>query len=95
MHETTSQAQVPSCPHCGGKQFFRSRRIGVKDWFLHYVLFQNPYRCAACDERFFSVIAIITRNNCTTTSKPNPSGYWRLREKTRVVYKTVQIRDGV
>jgi len=53
MHETTSQAQVPSCPHCDGKQFFRSRRIGVKDWFLHHVLFQNPYRCAACDARFF------------------------------------------
>jgi DNA-directed RNA polymerase subunit RPC12/RpoP len=53
MNETTSQAQVPSCPHCGGKQFFRSRRIGVKDWFFRHVLFQNPYRCAACDGRFF------------------------------------------
>ncbi len=53
MNETTSQTQVPSCPHCGGKQFFRSRRIGVKDWFLRHVLFHNPYRCAACDGRFF------------------------------------------
>jgi DNA-directed RNA polymerase subunit RPC12/RpoP len=53
MNETTSKAQVPSCPYCGGKQFFRSRRSGLKDWFLHHVLFQNPYRCAACDLRFF------------------------------------------
>ncbi len=53
MNETTSQAQVAQCPHCGGKQFFRSRRSGVKDWFLRYVLFRNPYRCAACDGRFF------------------------------------------
>ena len=53
MNETTSQTQVPSCPHCGGKHFFRSRRSGLKDWLLHHVLFQNPYRCASCDGRFF------------------------------------------
>jgi len=53
MRETTSQAQVPGCPHCGGKQFFRSKRSGVKDWFRHFMMFQNPYRCAACDGRFF------------------------------------------
>ena len=53
MNETTSKAQVPSCPYCGGKQFFRSRRRGLLDWVLHNVLFQNAYRCAACDGRFF------------------------------------------
>lgn len=52
MSETT-KAQVPGCPYCGGKQFFRSKRSGLKDWFLHHVLFQNPYRCADCDARFF------------------------------------------
>jgi DNA-directed RNA polymerase subunit RPC12/RpoP len=53
MKETTSRTQTPNCPYCGGKQFFRSRRSGVKDWFRHVLLFQNPYRCAACDGRFF------------------------------------------
>jgi DNA-directed RNA polymerase subunit RPC12/RpoP len=53
MNEATSKAQVPGCPYCGGKQFFRSKRSSLKDWFLHYVLFQNPYRCADCDGRFF------------------------------------------
>jgi hypothetical protein len=42
------------CPSCGELlEFFRSRRVGVKDWFLRHVLFQNPYRCAAGDGRFF------------------------------------------
>ena len=53
MHETTSHTQASSCPYCGGKQFFRSKRSGVKDWFRHFMMLQNPYRCAACDERFF------------------------------------------
>ena len=46
MNETTSQARVPSCPHCGSKEFFRSRRSGIKDWSLRHVLFQKAYRRA-------------------------------------------------
>ena len=53
MNETTSKGRVPSCPHCGSKEFFHSRKRGLKDWFLHHVLFQNPYRCGTCDARFF------------------------------------------
>jgi DNA-directed RNA polymerase subunit RPC12/RpoP len=53
MNETTSRDKGPSCPYCGGKQFFHSRRSGLKDWILCHVLLQKPYRCAACDERFF------------------------------------------
>ena len=53
MKEITSKADVHGCPCCGGKQIFRSRRRGLKDWFLHHVLFHNPYRCATCDVRFF------------------------------------------
>jgi DNA-directed RNA polymerase subunit RPC12/RpoP len=53
MNEVTSRDKGRSCPYCGGKQFFRSRRSGLKDWILRHVLFQKPYRCAACDERFF------------------------------------------
>ena len=53
MNETTSKPQVHGCPHCGGKQFFRSKRSGLKDWLHHYVLAQSPYRCAVCDGRFF------------------------------------------
>jgi DNA-directed RNA polymerase subunit RPC12/RpoP len=53
MNETTSSAQATRCPYCGSKQFYRSRRNGLKDWLLFHVLFQNPYRCAACDGRFF------------------------------------------
>ncbi len=55
MNETTSQAQVPSCPYCGSKEFFRSRRGGIKDWVLRRVLFHKAYRCRACDERFYRV----------------------------------------
>src|SRR5260370_10863679 len=57
MNETTSKAQVPSCPYCDGKQFFRSRRSGLKDWFFHMSCFktlidarQFPYEFPA---RFF------------------------------------------
>ena len=53
MNEVTSRDKGRGCPYCGGKQFFRSKRSGLKDWILRYVLFQKPYRCAACDERFF------------------------------------------
>ncbi len=41
------------CPNCGSDNVRRSLRKGPKDWVLRRLLFQSPYRCLDCDERFF------------------------------------------
>ena len=44
--------------------------LAVTDWFRHFMMFQNPYRCAAWMGGSFALAtAITTRNNCTITSK--------------------------
>ncbi len=53
MNGTPSMVTVLRRPYCNGKEFFRSRRRGLKDRLFHYVLFPNPYRCATCDGRLF------------------------------------------
>ena len=53
MSEPEPKPGRVKCPDCGGNNTFRSRRIGVREWFLHYVLMQSPYRCQDCNERFF------------------------------------------
>ncbi len=53
MAEPTPHKQPPICPHCGGHVTYRSKRRGPKDWVLHSLLFQSPYRCESCDRRFF------------------------------------------
>ena len=53
MAEPTSEQQLPICPSCGSRKVHRSRRKGPHEWVLHSLLFQSPYRCEACDERFF------------------------------------------
>jgi hypothetical protein len=53
MDEHTPRKQFPICPGCGSDKTHRSPRKGPHEWVLHSLLFQSPYRCEACDERFF------------------------------------------
>ena len=50
----TFQNQFPICPNCGSNKVYRSMRRGAQDWVRHRLLFQVPYRCEACDQRFFA-----------------------------------------
>jgi DNA-directed RNA polymerase subunit RPC12/RpoP len=53
MAEPTPQKQLPKCPKCGSARTRRSRRDNPKESVLRNLLFQTPYRCRACDHRFF------------------------------------------
>ncbi len=53
MDEPTHRHQFLACPDCGSADIYRSKRRGPKDWLLYHVLLQSPYRCRACDHRFF------------------------------------------
>jgi hypothetical protein len=53
MDEHTSHKHFPICPSCGSHKVHRSVRKGPEDWVRHNLLFQSPYRCNDCDERFF------------------------------------------
>ena len=53
MSDPTPKTDKLTCPHCGGNTTYRSRRFGVREWLLHHVLVQSPYRCQDCNERFF------------------------------------------
>ena len=37
----------------GSPKTHLSLRKGPNDWVRHSLLFQSPYRCEACDHRFF------------------------------------------
>jgi hypothetical protein len=41
------------CPNCASAAIRRSRRQGFLEQVLHRVLFISPYRCNACDNRYF------------------------------------------
>jgi hypothetical protein len=41
------------CPNCASAAIRRSRRKGFLEQMLHAVLFISPYRCSACDKRYF------------------------------------------
>ncbi len=53
MSEPTQSNNFPICPHCGSNRVRRSPRRGAQDFLRKNLLFQVPYRCKACDERFF------------------------------------------
>jgi hypothetical protein len=44
-----------SCTSCRSTSIRRSRRRGPVDFLLHFLLRVNPYRCEACDKRFYRV----------------------------------------
>jgi hypothetical protein len=41
------------CPSCASHSSHRSKRNGLLEQILHAVLFVSPYRCNACDERYY------------------------------------------
>ncbi len=53
MAERTPRKQLPICPNCGSDRIHRSMRRGPQEWVLHRLAFLSPYRCEACDNRFF------------------------------------------
>jgi hypothetical protein len=55
MDELTPQKHPRLCPSCGSDRIHRSMRKGFKDWFQNYFFAERPYRCNACDERFYAV----------------------------------------
>jgi hypothetical protein len=47
-----NRARDLKCPFCGWPQVRRSSRHGLEEWLLKR-LFVLPYRCLACQGRFF------------------------------------------
>lgn len=41
------------CPNCDSHAIYTSRRRGLLERILHTVFFVSPYRCGACDLRYF------------------------------------------
>jgi hypothetical protein len=41
------------CPNCASTAIYKSRRKGLLEQLLHSLLFVSPYRCGACDQRYF------------------------------------------
>jgi hypothetical protein len=41
------------CPSCASHAIYKSRRKGLVERILHAVFFVTPFRCGACDERYF------------------------------------------
>jgi DNA-directed RNA polymerase subunit RPC12/RpoP len=41
------------CPYCESERVRRSRRSGALEKSLGRILFLYPYRCEACDGRYF------------------------------------------
>jgi hypothetical protein len=42
-----------ACPVCGSKRVNRSKRRGLTEKTLLSLIFIKPFRCEACDSRFF------------------------------------------
>jgi len=51
MESAKSNVKTVFCPNCGSAEVYRSRRKGLKEFFLHRLFFISPYRCAECDYR--------------------------------------------
>jgi DNA-directed RNA polymerase subunit RPC12/RpoP len=41
------------CPSCGSRNLWRSTRRGLAERYFLRILQIRPYRCAACDNRFY------------------------------------------
>ena len=46
-----------TCPHCGSDEVYRSRARGIIERHVVRVLRFFPYRCFACDRRFYLHLA--------------------------------------
>jgi|HubBroStandDraft_6_1064221.scaffolds.fasta_scaffold245818_3 predicted Zn-ribbon and HTH transcriptional regulator len=52
-------ALPPRCPECNGDHVHRSKPKGVLESYLLPILFIRPYRCDACDFRFFRFSSVV------------------------------------
>ena len=43
-----------ACPRCRGQEVYRSQRRGIVERYVLRALQIRPYRCVACDNRFYS-----------------------------------------
>ncbi len=53
MIETSGKKRRIHCPNCHSTTVRRSRRKGIGEVLLHFLVFISPYRCKDCGERFF------------------------------------------
>jgi DNA-directed RNA polymerase subunit RPC12/RpoP len=44
---------LPHCPHCQSKNITKSKRRGLLESMVLKLVHVRPYRCLACDSRFF------------------------------------------
>jgi predicted nucleic acid-binding Zn-ribbon protein len=81
MHEITSQSQVRCCPHCGGKQFFRSsEEKASKSGSFAMCCFKIRIAVRpVMGGSFFPAIAIVAVNSITTANNLNDGSSVRQR----------------
>jgi hypothetical protein len=48
-----TQHNRKACPCCRGKEVYRSHRRGIVERYVLRAVQVRPYRCAACDNRFY------------------------------------------
>jgi hypothetical protein len=44
---------LPHCPHCHSKNISKSKRRGLLESMVLKLVNVRPYRCLACDSRFY------------------------------------------
>jgi DNA-directed RNA polymerase subunit RPC12/RpoP len=44
-----------ACPSCGSREVTRSHRRGIAERYVLPTVRIRPYRCAACDRRFYGL----------------------------------------
>src|SRR3979490_1969822 len=66
-----SLTKPPNCPDCGSSSVHRSRRKGFGEHILHTVFFISPFRCRACDSRYFR----FRFGNHSAAKPPPPAPY--------------------
>ena len=54
MDELAPEYLLPRCPNCGSDKTHRAVRRKSEERVFRRELFQSPYRCEACEHRFFS-----------------------------------------
>jgi predicted Zn-ribbon and HTH transcriptional regulator len=58
-------AHHPRCPKCGSLAIHRSRRKGLMESVLRWVLYIAPYRCKECNYRHFRLSFHTSRHPST------------------------------
>jgi DNA-directed RNA polymerase subunit RPC12/RpoP len=56
------------CPYCESARIHQSKRSGILERVVLAILFIRPFRCEACDSRFF-------RMSYSATPNASPSAF--------------------